>query len=212
MLETEQKQCNQCTKTKPLSAFYKQKNTPDRRMHHCIECYKANREEYQRQAPERERQWQEQVKAAEEESRRAWAEKLERESEERREEYSKQLDGWYETQTNQICARCKQRRSPRGFGTWQEELEWTGVWDANNPPELHRTCKECRYTQCCCHLSVKMYRFSDNLPRCQARLEDELSHIKWRSINFIALEAYFALQCLIFQLCAKLCLHKIMML
>jgi hypothetical protein len=57
-----------------------------------------------------------------------------------------------------------------------------------------------------------MYRFSDNLPRCQARLVDELSHIKWRSINFIALEACFAFQRLTFQLCAKLCLHKIALL
>lgn len=34
-----------------------------------------------------------------------------------------------------------------------------------------------------CHLSVKIDRFSDNLPRCQAPLEDELSHIIWRGIG-----------------------------
>jgi len=33
-----------------------------------------------------------------------------------------------------------------------------------------------------CHLSVKIGCFSENLPRCQARLEDELSLITWRDI------------------------------
>jgi hypothetical protein len=30
-----------------------------------------------------------------------------------------------------------------------------------------------------------MYHFSDNLPRCQARLEDQLSRITWRDIIFL---------------------------
>ena len=34
----------------------------------------------------------------------------------------------------------------------------------------------------CCHLSVKNYRFPDNLPRCQAPSTNRLSHIMWRGI------------------------------
>jgi hypothetical protein len=34
-----------------------------------------------------------------------------------------------------------------------------------------------------CHLSVKIDRFSDNLPRSQALLEDQLSHIMWRGMD-----------------------------
>src|SRR5258708_37695223 len=33
-----------------------------------------------------------------------------------------------------------------------------------------------------CHLSVKNYRFPDNLPRCQAPSTNRLSHIMWRGI------------------------------
>src|SRR5713226_5560897 len=36
-----------------------------------------------------------------------------------------------------------------------------------------------------CHLSDKMCRFSDNLPRCQASLANQLSHINWRGIIFL---------------------------
>ncbi len=36
-----------------------------------------------------------------------------------------------------------------------------------------------------CHLSNKIYRFSDNLPRCQVILENQLSHITWRAIFFL---------------------------
>jgi len=57
-----------------------------------------------------------------------------------------------------------------------------------------------------------MYRFSDNLPRCQALLADRLSRIMWRCISTLALEAHFAFQSFTFQLCAILCLHKIMQL
>ena len=37
----------------------------------------------------------------------------------------------------------------------------------------------------CYHLSVKIYRFSDNLPRCQALSADQLSLITWRDIIFL---------------------------
>jgi hypothetical protein len=33
-----------------------------------------------------------------------------------------------------------------------------------------------------CHLSVKKYRFPDNLPRSQALSAHQLSRIKWRGI------------------------------
>lgn len=56
-----------------------------------------------------------------------------------------------------------------------------------------------------CHLSVKMYRFSDNLPRCRARLADELSRTSWRCINSVALDTGSSL---IDQFRAILCLHK----
>jgi hypothetical protein len=36
-----------------------------------------------------------------------------------------------------------------------------------------------------CHLSVKIDHFSDNLPRCQALLADQLSLITWRGIIFL---------------------------
>ena len=36
-----------------------------------------------------------------------------------------------------------------------------------------------------CHLSVKIYRFSENLPRCQAHSEDQLSSITWRNLIFL---------------------------
>src|SRR5438034_10475220 len=49
-----------------------------------------------------------------------------------------------------------------------------------------RTCtlKLGRYTLLAanCHFSVKIDLFSDNLPRSQALLEDQLSHITWRGI------------------------------
>ncbi len=38
---------------------------------------------------------------------------------------------------------------------------------------------------CKCHLSDTNYRFSDNLPRSQALLEDQLSRITWRDIMFL---------------------------
>jgi hypothetical protein len=34
-----------------------------------------------------------------------------------------------------------------------------------------------------CHLSGKIYGFSENLPRCQALSADQLSHIIWRGIG-----------------------------
>ena len=62
-----------------------------------------------------------------------------------------------------------------------------------------------------CHLSDKIDRFSDNLPRCQALLEDQLSRITWRDIDNLAVETGFTFQRLSFQLCANLCLHKLML-
>jgi hypothetical protein len=36
-----------------------------------------------------------------------------------------------------------------------------------------------------CHLSDKIYRFSENLPRSQALLENQLSCITWRDTIFL---------------------------
>jgi hypothetical protein len=137
MILEDEKQCKQCEQVKPLSAFYK-------RMHHCIPCHQANQTARERQRKEREE--------AERRSKRAEEQRLAREA--RRQEFWERIEVWYTTQTEQVCVRCKKTRSARAFGTWREDHEcW--ISDADWPFELYRTCKECRYDQCCLCLKKK---------------------------------------------------------
>jgi len=120
--EVEQKQCKQCTKTKPLSAFHK-------RMHHCIECYQENRE----------RQWRELAEAQEAERK---AKRL-IEKEAKHKEFQVKAEEWYVSQPDSVCPRCKIKRTAREFGFWGEDFpEW--VWDEDRSPsslsERRRRC------------------------------------------------------------------------
>ena len=56
-----------------------------------------------------------------------------------------------------------------------------------------------------CPISDKIYCFPDNLPRVPALSADSLSLVTCRDIDTGAIWAYFAFQCLSFQLCTKLC-------
>src|SRR5258708_30274308 len=49
--------------------------------------------------------------------------------------------------------------------------------------EQERPLEEKEVRDATCHLSGKIYCFSENLPRCQALSADRLSHIIWRGIG-----------------------------
>ncbi len=68
-----------------------------------------------------------------------------------------------------------------------------------------------QFTNYVCHLSGKIYCFSENVPSCQALSADEVYRINWRGIDNLAVEIGFTFQRLSFQLCANLCLHEIML-
>ena len=112
----------------------------------------------------------------------------------RQKEFLEKIEVWYTTQTDQVCARCKQRNTPKAFGTFEEEASFW-VWNAYRPPELKTTCKECRYEQCCLCLKKKYkYALASSFDGHSLSIPGYSQHItlycKKCELNFLALPTF----------------------
>lgn len=152
--QEQQKQCRQCTKIKPLSAFHRIINATDGRMDICKECHAENKDKHIIFLYRELGKSIEEIRKENEEITRA------------REERDKALNEWFQLQPNKCCITCKEIKKADNFGYSSLKEREDGFLE----PALHQRCKPCHKAwreklETLCRLCGKKTKDKDYLRR-----------------------------------------------
>ena len=131
----ETKKCGKCGEVKPISEFFKHKNTKDRMFPQCKCCMKKIKEEYRKKHPEKTKEYrkkhQKEIKEYRKEYRKKHPEKTKESQKEYRKKYQKKLKEYQEE--------CRKNLHPSYV---KKELKRLGYTKEEITPELIEVKKE----------------------------------------------------------------------